>query len=70
MSMSSGKLYAIQYATSFTVSISLDNEYQILQGVDSPYIGACLRHYNVENYIQVRILFMEYISGGSMGYVY
>ena len=69
MSMSSGKLYAIQYATSFTVSISLDNEHQILWGADSPYIGACFEHYNVENYIQVCNLFMEYIPSGNMGYI-
>ena len=69
MSMSSGKLYAIQYATSFTVSISLDNEYQILRGADSPYISAFFEHYNVKNYIQVCNLLMEYIPSGSMGYI-
>jgi serine/threonine protein kinase len=66
MSRSNGQLFAVKSAASS--SVSLDNEYQILQGLDSPYIVTCLgRCYSVENSVKVHNLFMEYMPGGSVG---
>jgi serine/threonine protein kinase len=66
MSRSNGQLFAVKSAASS--SVSLDNEYQILRGLDSPYIVTCLgRCYSVDNYVKVHNLFMEYMPGGSVG---
>jgi serine/threonine protein kinase len=66
MSSSNGQLFAVKSAAGF--SVALDNEYQILQLLDSPYIVRCLgRGYSVENGAEVHNLFMEYMPGGSVG---
>jgi serine/threonine protein kinase len=65
MSSSNGQLFAIKSAAGF--SVALENEYQILRCLDSPYIVRCLgRAYNFENGAGVHNLFLEYMPGGSL----
>ena len=65
MRSSNGQLFAIKSAPGF--SPSLDNEYRILQCLDSPYIVRCLGcAYSFENGAGVHNLFMEYMPGGSL----
>lgn len=66
MSRCNGQLFAVKSAANS--SVALDNEYRILQGLDSPDIVTCLGHcYSVENCVKVHNLFMEYMPGGSVG---
>lgn len=66
MNSSNGHLFAVKSAASF--SWVLDNEYKILQCLDSPYIVRSLgRNYSLENGVRMSNLFMEYMPGGSIG---
>lgn len=47
--------------------LAIENELRILQSLDSPSIVRCLgSDYSVENGVQMRNLFMEYMAGGSL----
>eukprot|EP01018_Ginkgo_biloba_P025292 Gb_39000 [translate_table: standard] len=62
---SNGSLFAVK-STSNCVS-SLQNEHNILQSLDSPYIVRCLGHdQTTENGVELYNLFMEYMPGGSI----
>ena len=66
MNSSNGQLFAVKSAASY--SSELDNEYEILQPLDSPYIVRCLgRNFSVEHGVEMHNLLMEYMPGGSLG---
>eukprot|EP01018_Ginkgo_biloba_P025297 Gb_38996 [translate_table: standard] len=62
---SNGSLFAVK-STSRSFS-SLQNEHDILQSLDSPYIVRCLgQDHTTENGVGLYNLFMEYMPGGSI----
>ena len=66
MNSSNGQLFAVKSAAGY--SSELDNEYEILQRIDSPYIVRCLgRNFSVEHGVEMHNLLMEYMPGGSLG---
>ncbi|GLJ08694.1 hypothetical protein SUGI_0093830 [Cryptomeria japonica] len=63
---SNAHLFAVKSSTN-SIS-SLENEYNILRSLDSPYVVQCLgKEYTTENGQSVYNLFMEYMAGGSIG---
>ncbi|GLJ08695.1 hypothetical protein SUGI_0093840 [Cryptomeria japonica] len=63
---SNAHLFAVKSTT--TSISSLENEYNILKFLDSPYVVQCLgKEYTTENGKSVYNLFMEYMAGGSIG---
>ncbi|GLJ08689.1 hypothetical protein SUGI_0093760 [Cryptomeria japonica] len=59
-------LFAVK--TSSTCTSSLENEYNLLKSLDSPYVVQCLgKEYSIQNGVGVYNLFMEYMPGGSIG---
>ncbi|XP_059067882.1 mitogen-activated protein kinase kinase kinase 18-like [Cryptomeria japonica] len=63
---SNAHLFAVKSTT--TSISSLENEYNILKSLDSPYVVQCLgKEYTTENGQSVYNLFMEYMPGGSIG---
>ncbi|GLJ08690.1 hypothetical protein SUGI_0093780 [Cryptomeria japonica] len=66
ISKSNAHLFAVKSTT--TSISSLNNEYNILKSLDSPYVVQCLgKEYTKENGVGVYNLFMEYMPGGSIG---
>ncbi|GLJ08691.1 hypothetical protein SUGI_0093790 [Cryptomeria japonica] len=63
---SNAHLFAVKSATTYISS--LENEYNILKSLDSPYVVQCLgKECTTENGEGVYNLFMEYMAGGSIG---
>ncbi|GLJ08696.1 hypothetical protein SUGI_0093850 [Cryptomeria japonica] len=63
---SNAQLFAVKSAT--TSISTLENEYNILKSLDSPYVVRCLgKEYTTENRQSIYNLFMEYMAGGSIG---
>ncbi|KAH9313042.1 hypothetical protein KI387_028077, partial [Taxus chinensis] len=63
-----GELFAVKSMASASHSNAcLDNEYTVLNSLDSPYIVKCLgKDYSSENGVELCNLFMEYMPGGSV----
>jgi len=66
ISKSNGHLFAVK-STASSIS-SLENQYRILQSLDSPHVVSYLgQDYTIENGVWLYNLFMEYVPGGSIG---
>lgn len=66
ISKSNAHLFAVKTTT--TCTSSLENEYNLLKSLDSPYVVQCLgREHSIQNGVAVYNLFLEYMPGGSIG---